>query len=115
MKDYITDEQLQILAEDIQNKLKNGEAEECQRLLEQIISDAKENQQYIDRTYIADLKKRKRLSRIKEINIMLENMTDEQVDNIHSYTVDEYDEPNHAAEALKAIVKLSHKINGKEI
>ena len=114
MEEYITDEQFQTLLEDIQHKLENGKQQECHDMLEQILLDAQENKKYIDRTYIGDLKNKKRLSRIREINRMLEDMTNEQVENIHSYTVDEYDEPNHAAEALEAIVKMSRKINGKE-
>ena len=38
---------------------------------------------------------------------MLEQMTSEQIDNVHCYTVNEFDEPNHEAEALEAIVRLS--------
>lgn len=112
MEEYITDEQFQTLLEDIQHKLENGKLQECHDMLEQILLDAQENKKYIDRTYIGDLKNKKRLSRIREINRMLEDMTNEQVENIHTYTVDEFDEPNHAAEALEAIVKMSRKING---
>ena len=40
---------------------------------------------------------------------MLEQMTSEQIDNVHCYTVNEFDEPNHEAKALEAIVRLSRE------
>ena len=36
-------------------------------------------------------------------------MTDEQLGNVHEYTSDEFEEPNHEAEALNAVIRLSRK------
>ena len=44
-----------------------------------------------------------------DINRMLTEMSLEQIDNVHKYASDEYDEPNHEAEALEAIMELSRK------
>lgn len=107
MEEYITDTEFQTLMEEILDKLKNNQVTECQKLLEQIMKDAEENEKYIDRTYIGQVKIKKRLTKISEITTMLEKMTSEQIDNVHSYTVNEFDEPNHEAEALEAIVRLS--------
>lgn len=109
MREYITDEEFTTLLEDIVYKLQNGEIEECSKLLQQVIKDTEEQERYIDRTYINEVKVRKRLSKIADITTMLEKMTNEQIDNVHSYTVNEFDEPNHEAEALEAILKLSKK------
>ena len=40
---------------------------------------------------------------------MLNNMNNEQVDNVYVYAVNEYDEPNHEAVALDAIIRLSRE------
>lgn len=50
-----------------------------------------------------------RLEKISDIEDMLDKMSDEQVMNVHTYTTDEYKEPNHEAVALDAIIKLSRK------
>ena len=107
MEEYITDAEFQTLMEEILDKLKNNQITECQKLLEQIMKDAEENEKYIDRTYIGQVKIKKRLTKISEITTMLEKMTSEQIDNVHCYTVNEFVEPNHEAEALEAIVRLS--------
>lgn len=107
MEEYITDAEFQTLMEEILDKLKNHQITECKQLLEQIMKDAEENEKYIDRTYIGQVKSKKRLTKIAEITTMLGQMTSEQIDNVHCYTVDEFDEPNHEAEALEAIVRLS--------
>ncbi len=114
MEEYITDKDLLVLLEDIEDKLQNDKVEECKEMLEQIMQDSKQEKKYIDRTYIGNVKARKRINRIAEINEMLTKMSNEQVDNVHSYTIDEYDEPNHEAEALRAIVSLSRKDFRKE-
>ena len=36
-------------------------------------------------------------------------MTDEQLGNVHEYISDEFEEPNHEAEALNAVIRLSRK------
>ena len=107
MEEYITEVQFQTLIEEILEKLKNCQITECKQLLEQIMKDAEENEKYIDHTYIGKVKSKKRLTKILEITSMLEQMTSEQIDNVHCYTVNEFDEPNHEAEALEAIVRLS--------
>lgn len=109
MEEYITDKEFCVLLEEIVYKIENGKDDECREMLSQIITDANKGERYIDRTYIGSVKTKKRLNRIGEINGMLEKMSVEQVENIYQYTVDEYNEPNHAAEALDAIVRLSRK------
>ena len=107
MEEYITEAEFQTLMEEILEKLKNHQITECTQLLEQVMKDAEENEKYIDRTYIGQVKSKKRLTKIAEITSMMEQMTSEQIDNVHCYTVNEFDEPNHEAEALEAIVRLS--------
>lgn len=107
MEEYITEAEFQTLMEEILEKLKNHQISECTQLLEQVMKDAEENEKYIDHTYIGQVKSKKRLTKISEITTMLEKMTSEQIDNVHCYTVNEFDEPNHEAEALEAIVRLS--------
>lgn len=107
MKEYITETELQTLMEEILEKLKKSQITECKQLLEQVMKDAEEKEKYIDHTYLGKVKSKKRLKKISEITSMLEHMTGEQIDNVHSYTVNEFDEPNHEAEALAAIMKLS--------
>lgn len=50
-----------------------------------------------------------RETKIADIGDMLQDMSDEQIDNVHVYTVDEYQEPNHEAIALQAVIDLSRK------
>lgn len=107
MEEYITEAEFQTLMEEILEKLKKHQITECTQLLEQVMKDAEENEKYIDHTYIGQVKSKKRLTKISEITTMLEKMTSEQIDNVHCYTVNEFDEPNHEAEALEAIVRLS--------
>lgn len=57
-------------------------------MLTQIIDDGKKQNRYIDRTYIGEVKARKRMNRISEINDMLLKMTNTQIENVHRYTVD---------------------------
>ena len=109
MQDYIKPEQFSTLLTDIHQKLDHGEVTECKKMLGQMLEDAKEQETYIDRTYIGNLKRKKRCSRIEDINRMLETMSLEQIDNVHKYTSDEYIEPNHEAEALEVIMSLSRK------
>lgn len=107
MEAYISEIEFQTLMEEVLEKLKNQQITECKQLLEQVMKDAEENKKYIDRTYIGQVKSKKRLKKIAEITSMMEHMTSEQIDNVYRYTVDEFDEPNHEAEALEAIVRLS--------
>ena len=50
-----------------------------------------------------------RNEKIGEIACLLADMNDVQLQNMHTYAVDEYQEPNHEAEALNAIVELSRR------
>ena len=50
-----------------------------------------------------------RMDKIADIQIMLGDMSDEQVENVHVYTADEYKEPNHEAAALEAVIQISRK------
>lgn len=58
---------------------------------------------------------KERSEKILDIGDMLSKMSDEQVDNVHIYTTDEYKEPNHEAVALDAIIKLSRKYSKKTV
>lgn len=106
-KEYITDKELQILIEDLMCKLKNGDIAQAQTDLAQLLVDAQSETKYIDRTYISKVKDQRRLTKIAEITTMLNDMDNDQIDNVHVYVVNEYDEPNHEAVALDAIIKLS--------
>lgn len=56
-----------------------------------------------------------RTKRITDIQKMLEMMSEEQIENVRVYTVDELKEPNHEAVALKAIIQLSHKYRDSSV
>ena len=114
MEEYITEKELAALLEDIDDKLQNNRVQVCKSMLEQIMEDRREHGKYIDRTYIGAVKARKKVNRIADINEILSKMSNEQIENVHRYTVDEYDEPNHEAEALEAIMSLSRKETWKE-
>lgn len=109
MEEYITDAEFQTVLEDIIYKLDNGDVEAVSSMLQTMIEDADKEKHFIDRTYIGEVKAKKKKSRIEEIAVMLEKMSDKQVENVHRYAVDEMDEPNHEAEALDAIMKLSRR------
>ncbi len=109
MEEYITDAEFQTVLEDIIYKLDNGDVEAVSSMLQTMIEDADKEEHFIDRTYIGAVKAKKKKSRIEEIAVMLEKMSDKQVENVHRYAVDEMDEPNHEAEALDAIMKLSRR------
>lgn len=112
MEEYITDEQFQTLLEDVVYKLENHQIDELIAMVEQMLADADSQEKFIDRTYIGNLKAKKRQTKIDDVISMLQKMSDEQVDNVHNYATDEYSEPNHEAIALKAIVDLS---KGKKV
>ena len=57
---------------------------------------------------------KERNEKIGEIACLMADMNDEQIRNMHTYAVDEYQEPNHEAEALDAIVRLSRKMRAQE-
>lgn len=58
---------------------------------------------------MASLTKQERTAKIGEIVEKVTQMTDEQLGNVHEYTADEFEEPNHEAEALNAVIQLSRK------
>ena len=106
---YVTDREFQNLMEDLTQKLENGEIGQAKEDLQKALEDVKERKSYIDRTYLSQLKDQKRRTRISEITTMLNNMNNEQVENVYVYAVNEYDEPNHEAVALDAIIRLSRE------
>lgn len=108
-REYIQTDQFTSLLKDIIRKLSEGEVSECEDMLRQILDDTGSQSSYIDRTYIGNLKEKKRSTKIEDINRMLQGMSLEQIENVRKYTSDEYDEPNHEAEALEAIIQLSRK------
>ena len=108
-REYIQTDQFTSLLKDIIQKLSEGEVSECEDMLRQILVDTGSQSSYIDRTYIGNLKEKKRSTKIEDINRMLQGMSLEQIENVRKYTSDEYDEPNHEAEALEAIIQLSRK------
>ena len=58
---------------------------------------------------MSSLTKQERTAKIEEIVEKVTQMTDEQLGNVHEYTSDEFEEPNHQAEALNAVIRLSRK------
>lgn len=58
---------------------------------------------------MSSLTKQERTAKIEEIVEKVIQMTDEQLGNVHEYTSDEFEEPNHEAEALNAVIRLSRK------
>lgn len=110
MEEYITVAEFQTVLEDIIYKLDNGDIEAVSSMLQTMIEDADKEEHFIDRTYIGTVKAKKKKSRIEDITSMLERMSDKQVENVHRYTMDEFDEPNHEVEALDAIVCLSKRM-----
>ena len=55
------------------------------------------------------LTKQERKAKIGDIVEKVTQMSDEQLGNVHEYTSDEFEEPNHEAEALNAVIRLSRK------
>lgn len=58
---------------------------------------------------MSSLTKQEITAKIEEIVEKVTQMTDEQLGNVHEYTSDEFEEPNHEAEALNAVIRLSRK------
>ena len=102
-------DQFTSLLKDVIHKLSEGEVSEGEDMLRQILGDTGSQSSYIDRTYIGNLKEKKRSTKIEDINRMLQGMSLEQIENVRKYTSDEYDEPNHEAEALEAVIQLSRR------
>ena len=110
-KEYISAEQFTSVLTDIHQKIEMGEISECNMMLKRILDEARSNKSRIDRDYIDNIREKRRNSRIEDIRRMLEEMTLEQIENVHKYTSDERDEPNHEAEALNAVIDLSRRKN----
>ena len=55
------------------------------------------------------LTKQERKAKIGDIVEKVTQMSDEQLGNVHEYTSDEFNEPNHEAVALNADIQLSRK------
>ena len=60
------------------------------------------------------LTKQERKAKIGDIVEKVTQMSDEQLGNVHEYTSDEFNEPNHEAVALNAVIQLSRKYGKNE-
>lgn len=60
------------------------------------------------------LTKQERKAKIWDIVEKVTQMSDEQLGNVHEYTSDEFNEPNHEAVALNAVIQLSRKYGKSE-
>ena len=60
------------------------------------------------------LTKQERKAKIGDIVEKVTQMSDEQLGNAHEYTSDEFNEPNHEAVALNAVIQLSRKYGKSE-
>ncbi len=109
VREYILTEDFYSFLRDIERIIRKGDLQECAEMVEHALADTQSGSGEIDKAYIGSLRERKRNSKISDINRMLKEMTLDQIDNVHKYTSDEYDEPNHEAEALDAIIQISRK------
>ena len=60
------------------------------------------------------LTKQERKAKIGDIVEKVTQMSDEQLGNVHEYTSDEFNVPNHEAVALNAVIQLSRKYGKSE-
>lgn len=60
------------------------------------------------------LTNQERKAKIGDIVEKVTQMSDEQLGNVHEYTSDEFNEPNHEAVALNAVIQLSRKYGKNE-
>ena len=60
------------------------------------------------------LTRQERKAKIGDIVEKVTQMSDEQLGNVHEYTSDEFNEPNHEAVALNAVIQLSRKYGKSE-
>ena len=60
------------------------------------------------------LTNQERKAKIGDIVEKVTQMSDEQLGNVHEYTTDEVNEPNHEAVALNAVIQLSRKYGKSE-
>ena len=66
------------------------------------------------RKKMGGLTKQERKAKIGDIVEKVTQMSDEQLGNVHEYTSDEFNEPNHEAVALNAVIQLSRKYGKSE-
>ena len=109
MSEYITKDEVSELLISILYRVEQGNIEECADFLTHALSDINESKLDIDRKYIVHMNEKRKKNRIDDIDRLLKEMTLQQIENVHKYASDEYDEPNHEAEALDAIIQLSKK------
>ena len=60
------------------------------------------------------LTNQERKAKIGDIVEKVTQMSDEQLGNVHEYTSYEFNEPNHEAVALNAVIQLSRKYGKSE-
>ena len=109
MKEFISTEEFVSVLADIQCKIAEGKTDECEVFVEKLLTELGAEKKDITRDYLDQLAERKKSTRIADINRMLGEMSVTQIENVHKYTSDEYDEPNHEAEALDVIMDLSRR------
>lgn len=59
---------------------------------------------------MSSLTKQERTAKIEEIVEKVTQMTDEQLGNVHEYTSDEFEEPNHEAEKILFYVRSGNNM-----
>jgi len=109
MKEFISTEELTSILTDIRQKIGKGEIAECDDMVRQMLADMQTQGTDLTKEYLDGLMERKKSTKIEDINRLLAGMSISQLENVYKYTADEYDEPNHEAEALDAIIHLSQK------
>ncbi len=109
MREYILTEEYYSFLREIERIIRKGDLQECAEMVENALADTHSSAGEIDKAYLGSLRERKRTTKISDINRMLSEMSLDQIENVHKYTLDEYDEPNHEAEALNAIIQISRK------
>ena len=109
MREYILTEEYYSFLREIERIIQKGDLQECAEMVETALADTHSSGGEIDKAYLGSLRERKRNTKISDINRMLREMSLDQIENVHKYTSDEYDEPNHEAEALNAIIQISRK------
>ena len=57
----------------------------------------------IDKEYMGNLKEKRRISQIADIDRMLAEMSHGQVENVHKYVTDEYIEPDICSHRNKGV------------
>lgn len=102
------------LLEELLRKLESGDIQQAEVEVNRLIDHFSKKEHCIDSTYIASVKSRKRKTTIDAIVALLHDMNDEQLENVRVYAVDEYNEPNHEATALNAIIQLSKEAEGRQ-